>query len=107
MVRIREPFAWGKTPNPTNFVNYKQILERMNRMEQDNALLKLSDRSFVKHLMLNTELYQDEFNNIIKDFPAYDILVECYDTKKITPKQREVLTNAYLLLKEKHFRRRF
>ena len=78
----------------------------MNRMEQDNALLKLSDRSFVKHLMLNTELYQDEFNKVINDFPAYNILVECYETKKITPKQREVLTNAYLLLKEKHFRRR-
>ena len=76
-------------------------------MEQDNALLKLSDRSFVKHLMLNTELYQDEFNKLIKDFPVYNILVECYDTKKITPKQREVLTNAYLLLKEKYFRRRF
>lgn len=76
-------------------------------MEQDNALLKLSDRSFVKHLMLNTELYQDEFNNVIKDFPAYNILVECYDTKKITPKQREALTDAYLLLKEKYFIRKF
>lgn len=79
----------------------------MKKMEQDNALLKLSDRSFVKHLMLNTELYQDEFNKIIKDFPAYNILVECYETKKITPKQREVLTDAYLLLKEKYFRRKF
>lgn len=76
-------------------------------MEQDNALLKLSDRSFVKHLMLNTELYQDEFNKVIKDFQAYDILVECYDTKEITSKQREVLTKAYLLLKEQHFRRKF
>ena len=79
----------------------------MKNMEQDNALLKLSDRSFVKHLMLNTELYQDEFNNVIKDFPAYNILVECYETKKITPKQREVLTDAYLLLKEKYFIRKF
>lgn len=79
----------------------------MDDMEQDNALLKLSDRSFVKHLVLNTELYKNEFNNIIKDFPAYDILMECYETKKITPKQREVLTDAYLLLKEKHFRRKF
>ena len=79
----------------------------MKSMEQDNALLKLSDRSFVKHLMLNTELYQDEFNKIIEDFPAYDILVECYETKKITPKQREVLTSAYTILKEKYFRRRF
>lgn len=28
MVRIREPFAWGKTPNPTNFVNYKQNIRK-------------------------------------------------------------------------------
>ena len=70
----------------------------MDDMEQDNALLKLSDRSFVKHLVLNTELYH---------FPAYNILGECYETKKITLKQREVLTDAYLLLKEKHFRRKF
>lgn len=79
----------------------------MKKMEQDNALLKLSDRSFVKHLVLNTELYQDEFNKVIQDFPAYNILVECYNTKKITPKQREVLTDAYLLLKEKYFIRKF
>lgn len=79
----------------------------MTKMEQDNALLKLSDRSFVKHLVLNTELYKNEFNNIIKDFPAYDILMECYETKQISTKQREVLTNAYLLLKEKYFIRKF
>lgn len=79
----------------------------MDNMEQDNALLKLSDRSFVKHLMLNTELYRDEFNKIIKDFPAYDILMDCYNTKSMTPKQREVLTNAYTILKEKYFRRKF
>lgn len=76
-------------------------------MEQDNALLKLSDRSFVKHLVLNTELYKNEFNNIIKDFPAYDILMKCYETKQISTKQREVLTKAYLLLKEKYFIRKF
>lgn len=75
-------------------------------MHKDDSLQRLSDRSFVKHLVLNTELYKDEFNNILPDFPAYDVLIKCYESKTITTKQRETLTKAYIKLKEEHFKLR-
>lgn len=76
-------------------------------MEQYNALSRLSDKSFVNHLLLNTELYKEEFNNVIEGFHAYDILIVTYHSGVLSPKLRKELTRAYLMLKDKHFKRRF
>lgn len=76
-------------------------------MEQYNALSRLSDRSFVNHLLLNTELYKEEFNTIIEGFHAYDILVVTHNSGVLSPKLRKELTKAYLMLKDKYFKRRF
>lgn len=76
-------------------------------MEQYNALSRLSDKSFVNHLLLNTELYKEEFNNVIEGFHAYDILIVTYHSGVLSPKLRKELTKAYLMLKDKHFKRRF
>lgn len=75
-------------------------------MHKDDSLQRLSDRSFVKHLVLNTELYQEKFNNILPGFPAYDVLTNCYESKTITTKQREALTKAYIKLKAEYFKLR-
>lgn len=76
-------------------------------MEQYNALSRLSDKSFVNHLLLNTELYKEEFNTIIEGFHAYDILVVTHNSGILSPKLRKELTKAYLMLKDKYFKRRF
>lgn len=75
-------------------------------MYQDDSLQRLSDRSFVKHLVLNTELYQDEFNSILPEFPAYEVLSHCYEIKQINAQQRETLTKAYIKLKAEYFKLR-
>ena len=75
--------------------------------EQYGSLSRLSDRSFVNHLLLNTDLYREEFNNVIEGFHAYDILVVTHNSGILSPKLRKELTRAYRMLKDKHFKRNF
>lgn len=74
---------------------------------EKQQLSHLSDRSLVKHIKLNTDLYKDEFNNIFYKFPAYDVVVDCYNKKRITEKQKAALITAYAILKYNAFKKRF
>lgn len=74
---------------------------------EKQQLSHLSDRSLVKHIKLNTDLYKDEFNSIFPKFPAYDVVVDCYNKRRITEKQKIALIKAYSVLKYKEFKRRF
>lgn len=83
-----------------------EILKEYVEYEKQQ-LSHLSDRSLVKHIKLNTDLYKDEFNNIFYKFPAYDVVVDCYNKKRITEKQKAALITAYAILKYEKFNRRF
>lgn len=83
-----------------------EILKEYIEYEKQQ-LSHLSDRSLVKHIKLNTDLYKDEFNSIFYKFPAYDVVVDCYNKKRITEKQKAALIKAYAILKYEKFNRRF